>query len=459
MNNNLSIKKEEYTATKNACKLCTPLGASLVFKGIKGAVPLLHGSQGCSTYIRRYLISHFKEPMDIACSNFAEETAIFGGGANLKIALENIRKQYDPELVGIATTCLSETIGDDVPMFIREYKEMCEGQDLPPIVHISTPSYQGTHMQGFHGAVRALVEGLAENGHKEKANHVNLFPGMVSPADLRHFKEIMTDFGIPFMLLPDYSQTLDGPLWTEYQRVPPGGTHVSSIKAAGNALASFEFGVILGAEKDSAGRLLQKKFAVPCHTMGLPIGVEATDQFFNTLADVSGKRIPEKYQEERGRLLDSYVDAHKYVMDARAVVYGEEDLVVAIAGFLNEIGVIPVFCASGGKSGHLTEKIAEIIPEYERKEIQVFDNADFTDIEHIAKELKPDFIIGHSKGYAMSRRLGIPLIRIGFPVHDRINGSRIHHIAYRGTQELFDRIANTIIEIRQNSSSVGYTYM
>jgi nitrogenase molybdenum-iron protein alpha/beta subunit len=96
-----------FTATRNACKLCTPLGAALVFKGIRGAVPLLHGSQGCATYIRRYLISHYREPIDIACSNFSEQTAIFGGGANLKIALDNIRRQYDPELIGVATTCLS----------------------------------------------------------------------------------------------------------------------------------------------------------------------------------------------------------------------------------------------------------------------------------------------------------------------------------------------------------------
>jgi nitrogenase molybdenum-iron protein NifN len=89
-----AVRTENYTATQNACNLCAPLGAALVFKGIANCVPLLHGSQGCSTYIRRYMISHFKEPLDIACSNFGEETAIFGGGANIKLAIDNIRKQY-----------------------------------------------------------------------------------------------------------------------------------------------------------------------------------------------------------------------------------------------------------------------------------------------------------------------------------------------------------------------------
>ena len=75
-------KSANFTATRNPCKLCAPLGACLVFRGVEGCIPFLHGSQGCATYIRRYLISHFREPMDIASSNFHEESAIFGGSSN-----------------------------------------------------------------------------------------------------------------------------------------------------------------------------------------------------------------------------------------------------------------------------------------------------------------------------------------------------------------------------------------
>jgi|GEM_PF-63379 nitrogenase molybdenum-iron protein NifN len=315
-------KESGYPATKNACKLCTPLGASLAFKGIEDAVPFLHGSQGCSTYIRRYLISHFKEPVDIACSNFGEETAIFGGGANLKTGLENIRKQYDPELIGIATTCLSETIGDDVRMFIREYKELHQKETLPHIVHVSTPSYQGTHIDGFHAAVRGIADVLAsdETETKEESRPLNIFPGMVSPADLRHLKEILSDFGVSFVMLPDYSQTLDGPLWSQYRKIPPGGTKVRDIRQMGTARASIEFGKIL-AEKSSAGKLLQKRFRIPCFSLGLPVGINESDKFFDAIKAATGKPMPLKYEEERGRLIDAYVDGHKYVSQSRAVVY------------------------------------------------------------------------------------------------------------------------------------------
>jgi len=451
--------KPSTSASQNACKLCSPLGASLVFKGIRGAVPLLHGSQGCSTYIRRYLISHFKEPMDIACSNFGEQTAIFGGGANIKLALDNIISQYAPQMVGVATTCLAETIGDDVPMFIHEYRKTAKGS-LPPIVQVSTPSYQGTHMQGFYNAVLATIKGLApEEKGNVNASHINLFPGMLSPADLRLLKDVVADFCLKPMVLPDYSQTLDGGLWKEYHRIPSGGTCVEDIMAAGSALASIEMGRVLANAAETAATFLSNRFDVTPYRLGLPIGIRQNDALLQTLADLSGRSIPEKYTEQRGRLLDALVDGHKYVNGKKAVVYGEADLVAGIVDFLSEIGILPVICGTGDKDGKLRSVLQDILDADQLKKIQVIEGVDFVDIESAARDAQPDLMIGHSKGYSLARKLDIPLVRIGFPVHDRVGGARLLHVGYEGAMSLFDRIANTLLERRQSSSEVGYTYM
>ncbi len=449
--------KHAKTATQNACKLCNPLGACLAFRGIENCVPFLHGSQGCATYIRRYLISHYKEPIDIASSNFHEETAVFGGSHNLKIGLKNVSKQYKPEVIGIATTCLSETIGDDVPMIIREYQaEFNNGSPMPIMIHASTPSYMGSHIDGFHAAVRATVKTLAEKGAREKL--INIFPNMVSPADIRYLKEILEDFKVPYMLLPDYSQTMDGGPWGEYHRIPPGGTPASAIAMAGSAVASIEFGSTLEASKSAAG-YLEEAFGVPRYHMALPIGIKESDKFFTLLEALTEQERPEKYDDERRRLIDAYADGHKYVFEQKVIIYGEEDLVVGMTAFLTEIGITPILCASGGKSGLLRKSIMELIPGMDELGIKVREGVDFVDIEDEAKLLKPDFLIGNSKGYTMSRKNNIPLIRLGFPIHDRFGGQRMHHLGYRGTQELFDRIVNTVIEQRQNASSIGYTYM
>jgi nitrogenase molybdenum-iron protein NifN len=445
------------TATQNACKLCNPLGACLAFRGIENCVPFLHGSQGCATYIRRYLISHYKEPIDIASSNFHEESAVFGGSHNLKIGLKNVSEQYKPDVIGVATTCLSETIGDDVPMILREYKkEFKNGSPMPIMIHASTPSYQGSHIDGFHAAVHATVKTLAEKMPRQRL--INLFPNMVSPADLRYLKEILGDFGVPYMMLPDYSQTMDGGPWGEYHRIPPGGTPASAIATAASATASIEFGSTIEASKSAAG-YLDVMFGVPAYHLPLPIGIKGSDKFFSLLETLTGEKRAEKYEDERRRLVDAYADGHKYVFDKKVIIYGEEDLVIGMTAFLREIGMVPLLCASGGKSGLLKKRIEELVPDMDELGIKVREGVDFVDIEDEAKILQPDFLIGNSKGYTMSRKNNIPLLRLGFPIHDRFGGQRMHHLGYRGTQELFDRIVNTVIEQRQNASSIGYTYM
>ncbi len=456
---NVTHQKENYTATQNACNLCAPLGAALVFKGIARAVPLLHGSQGCSTYIRRYMISHFKEPLDIACSNFAEDTAIFGGGANLKLALDNIRSQYAPELIGVATTCLSETIGDDVPMFIKAYRSGCADETLPALVHVATPSYQGTHMQGFHSAVKALVATLAEAATPGPTPTVNLFPGMVSPSDLRQLKAIFDDFSLPVTLVPDYSDTLNGPLWAEYQRIPQGGTSVAALRHTASAAATIECGLVLSGAQETAGTWLRDHHDVPLHRLGLPIGIRQSDRFFAALAEISGRSIPEVYSAQRGRLLDALVDGHKHLNGVWAALFGEEDLVAGLAEFCTEVGIVPILCATGGGNGRFRQTVQGVTPEHLHARMQILEDVDFVTIEKHLEPLGVDLLIGHSKGYTMSRRLKRPLIRVGFPVHDRVDGSRLLHLGYRGAQQLFDRIANALIQVKQERSDVGYTYM
>ena len=451
--------KSHYVSTRNACKLCTPLGAALAFKGIEGAMPLLHGSQGCSTYIRRYLISHFREPVDIASSNFSEETAVFGGGKNLLTAVQNIVAQYHPDLIGIATTCLSETIGEDVPGMIRSITEeyFKEG---PVLVHVSTPSYSGTHAEGFWAATRAVVERLGRKSFPaDRPAQVNIFPGICSPADLRYLREISNDFGLFCVLLPDYSQTLDGPAWSDYHPVPAGGTTIADITSMGWSLASLTLGRVACVDLEkTAGGFLQSNFNVRHYPLGQPVGVHETDEFMQTMEIVSDVPMPEKYLLERGQLIDAMADGHKYVFEKKALLYGEEDLVLGLASFLSEIGIIPVLCASGGKSGHFHRLLEERIPALKGK-IEIADGEDFAGIEEIALRLQPDIMIGNSKGYQIARKLKVPLVRVGFPIHDRIGSQRILHYGYRGALSLYDRIVNALLEVKQESSEVGYSYL
>lgn len=452
--------KEPFVGAHNACKLCSPLGASLVFKGVEGCVPFLHGSQGCATYIRRYLISHFREPIDIASSNFSEEAAVFGGRSNFSEGITNVRRQYFPSSIGIATTCLSETIGEDMAGLIHDYLSESWDEEHPKMIHVSTPSYKGTHIEGFHAAVRALVESLALPAANPEAprERIAVFPGMVSTADLRFLHEVMQAFEAPYTLLPDYSETMDGGSWSDYQKVPGGGTPLNSIAALGHARAAIEFGRTIASSEKTAAAYLASKHGVERHAIGLPFGIRESDVFFERLESITGRQMPAIYQAERGRLVDAYVDGHKYVFGKKVVLYGDQDFVVALAAFLSEIGMVPVICASGAKTGQFESAISRINQAQEAAPL-VMEGADYNDITENARFLKPDMLIGCSKGYPLARELGIPLVRMGFPVHDRMGGQRVLHLGYRGAQTIFDNIVNTILDARQEQSEVGFSYM
>lgn len=448
-------KMPSYTATTNACKLCKPLGASLAFRGIESCVPFLHGSQGCATYMRRYIISHFNEPIDIASSSLGEKQAIYGGGSNLKLGLKNVTTKYAPKVIGVATTCLTETIGDNVPMILSEYHKEFGTADSPLVVHVSTPSFSGTHMEGFNAAVKEIVEQLATEAEPNET--INLLSGFISTADIRYLREVCDDFGLQATILPDYSDTLDGQALNDYPLIPEGGTPLASIRTMGGARATIELGSTLPAE--TGGKVLEQKFGTRLYQEGLPIGIRATDALFELLAELSGKEVPARHTAARGRLIDSMVDGHKYIFGKRAVVYGEEDLVVGMTSFLAEIGINTVLCASGGKSGKFESSIAAALEGMDCELPVVKEDVDFYDIENMAKELKVDLVIGHSKGYTFARKENLPLIRIGFPIHDRVGGQRILHLGYHGAQSLFDLFTNTIIDKKQSDSPVGYSYM
>ena len=448
-------KMVHYTSTTNACKLCKPLGASLAFKGVEGCVPFLHGSQGCATYMRRYIISHFNEPIDIASSSLGEKHAVYGGAANLKLGLQNVTSKYQPLLIGVATTCLTETIGDDVSMILHEYLKEFGTSESPEIVTVSTPSYSGTHMEGFNAAVKAVVEQLTNQ--RDANDSINLLSGFISAADIRYLKDVCCDFNIEATILPDYSDSLDGPALNDYPLISEGGTPLKAIKEMGGARATVELGRTLPA--DSAGSYLESTYQTRLIRAGLPIGIRETDCFLETLKELSGNEIPERYRSARGRLIDAMVDGHKYIFGKKAVVYGEEDLVVGLASFLSEIGIKPVLCVSGGKSGMFRKAVEQALDGLDCELPEVHEDVDFYDIQSRAEELGVDLLVGHSKGYTFARKQNIPIVRVGFPIHDRVGGQRILHLGYHGEQLLFDTITNCIIDKKQSDSPVGYSYM
>ena len=97
--------------------------------------------------------------------------------------LKNVMDKYGAGLIGVASTCLTETIGDDMPGLVQEFRRELNEAESPEIVTVSTPSYSGTHMEGFHVAVKAVVDQLAQATAQPPARSISCpasFPRRIS---------------------------------------------------------------------------------------------------------------------------------------------------------------------------------------------------------------------------------------------------------------------------------------
>jgi nitrogenase molybdenum-iron protein NifN len=65
---------------------------------------------------------------------------------------------------------------------------------------------------------------------------------------------------------------------------------------------------------------------------------------------------------------------------------------------------------------------------------------DLEDLENRAQDC--DLLITHSHGRQMADRLGIPFLRLGLPMFDRLGAAHQVTVGYRGTRDLLFQVAN-----------------
>lgn len=446
-----SIVKPLANMNINPCKMCMPMGSATAFYGIKNCMTILHGSQGCATYIRRHMATHYNEPVDIASSSLTEQGTVYGGSSNLKKGLKNMIELYHPDVVGVMTTCLAETIGEDVPGIIEAFYEEYPQYRAIKILPVSSPGYGGTQYDGYFQALYDIVRGISMN--KEKNNKVNVVTAPLSPGDTRALKKVFAMFGLSVILLPDLSENLDGGHEKEYDRLPHGGTDLADICRMGGARMTLE---LSGFEhKNSVGRYLEETCNVPYVRLNLPVGLRDTDAFLKQLSELSGQEIPPEFLKERSRYLDAMIDSHKYSVAGRALVFGEPDLVLSTVRLMCESGVLPVVCASGEVCPELE---ALVRPEVEKlagmyfvDDFMVADRADFKDIEAMAEKYQVNLLVGSSDGRRVAEDLELPLIRRGFPIHDHVGGQRLQMLLYSGSLAYLDEMANALIDTTETT--------
>ncbi len=427
------------TVGKKACavnplKMSQPIGGAFAFMGLRGSMPLLHGSQGCTSFGLTLFVRHFKEAVPLQTTAMSEVATVLGGYENVEQAILNIHKRTKPEIIGICSTGVTETKGDDVEGYITLIRQKHPELATFPLVYVSTPDFKDAFQDGWEKTVARMVEVLVEtpkNAARRDPRRVNVLPGChLTPGDLDELRNIIEDFGLEPSFLPDLAGSLDGHIPEEFVPTTIGGIGVEEIATMGQAAWT----IAVGAQMRRAAEAMETKTGVPFRLFERLCGLLPNDEFLVFLSEISGRPVPLKYRRLRGQLADAMLDAHFHLGGRKLAIGAEPDLLFDLSSALQEIGAKVTVAVTTTQS-----------PVLERVKADEVLLGDLEDLENLAKEQGCDLLITHSHGRQAAERLGIPFYRAGFPMFDRLGAGHQLSVGYRGTRDLIFDIANLII--------------
>ena len=444
------IHKRNKALSVNPLKASQPMGGSLACLGFDRAIPMLHGSQGCTAFAKVFFVRHFREPIPLQTTAMDQASSVLGADENVVEGLKAIAEKSNPALIAVLTTGLAETQGCDVQRNVREFRGKYPEYDHVAVVAVNTPDFTGCVETGFAATmleiVKALVPDAASAGTKpaNRQRQVNvLVSPMLTPGDLEALRDLLEQFNLRAVLVPDLSDSLDGSLTDDdFSPVTIGGTPVSELATLGEARATL----VIGASLRKAGELLQEKTSVPSHFFDHLYGLQANDALIATLADISEQPVPAKIERQRAQLQDAMLDTHFMLGQLRVAIAADPDQLNAFTHLVQGMGAEVVVAISAAN--------APILAEMPVASVKI---GDLEDLELLARERKAQLLIGNSHAVDSAERLGVPILRAGFPLYDIIGGYQKTWIGYRGSRQALFDLANLVINFAHEEIEPYYS--
>ncbi|WP_029011017.1 nitrogenase iron-molybdenum cofactor biosynthesis protein NifN [Azospirillum halopraeferens] len=416
-------------AATNPLKMSQPLGAALAFLGMDRCLPVFHGSQGCTAFGLVLLVRHFREAIPLQTTAMDQVSTILGGYENLEAAIRNIHERMAPDLIGICTTGVTETKGEDLAGHYATFRQRNPALDGLGLVFVNTPDFAGGFEDGFAAAVTGIVERFARPAGTTVKGQVNVLAGShLSPGDVEELRDVMEQFGLKPIILPDLGLSLCGRQPSDFTPYSLGGTTLDQVRLMGTSEATL----VIGEHMRVAAAALELKTDVRSVFFDRLTGLEPCDRFIRTLAEISGRPVPARLRRQRESLVDAMLDGHFFFSRKRIAVALEPDLLYAVSSFLADLGATVTAAVSPTQ--------AAVLDKVRATTVMV---GDHSDLEAVAREA--DLIVSNAHGRMGAERLATPLHRMGLPVFDRLGAGLKVGVGYRGTRDLLFEIGNLFL--------------
>jgi nitrogenase molybdenum-iron protein NifN len=422
--------KEHKPLQVNPIKHSQPMGATLAFLGVKDCMPLMHGAQGCASYTKVFFTRHFNEPIAVRNTSVSDITAVLDGGDySILMAIENIQskeKNIKPSMIGLHTTGLTETKGDDV-RGVGMHIEI-------PYVFVNTPDYEGGMESGWALTVTAMIEQLTLPATDVKSNKLVLLPHLsMQPIEVEKIKAVCEDFGFEAYALPDLSTSLDG-YWEEAQgKLSNGGITVEEIRSLATCATVISIGQSM---KKSALALQKKNPSIEHLHFDHLMGLDSNDNFVAQLMKIRHTQPKPLIKRWRARLQDAMLDSHFLIGSSHFVITGEPDMLVGMCALIRSVG--------GTIEAAVSTTFSDTLHTIEAENVFVGDLEDarrFFD--------KADMVISnfHAERILHSYHDTALVIR-GFPNYEELGNQLKNDQLYEGSTYFLFEIANHLRKVK-----------
>ncbi len=254
---------------------CTLTGALSVTTQVRDAVTIIHGPKGCTHHNFSLLHATAVENdrislPDIISTGLSESDIIFGGEGALRQTLDSAPSQNNSAIF-VLSTCLVETIGDDVAA-------VCSESHRTPVIQIPTAGFLGgTFQNGVNNALNAIADTAERCPRRAGVN-------IIGEKNLEY--EVEENYAEVCRLLG----SLGIPVNVRFIR----DCSIHDISRLGAA----RLNILRDGEVRAVGEHLQYRFDTP-FIPSFPVGFAGTIQFLEEVADFFGVKCTRSLLEEK----------------------------------------------------------------------------------------------------------------------------------------------------------------
>lgn len=401
------------------------IGAMRIATAMQGVHYVLHAPQG-DTYadLLFTMIERRSARPPVTYTTFQARDLGADTAALFQNAARDAYERFKPQAMLVGASCTAELIQDDPG-------GLAEALELPiPVVPLELPAYQRKENWGASETLYYLVKALArERTEEPAADDRRPSCNLLGPTALgfRHRDDVA-----------EISRLLDQ-LGIDINVVAPWEATPADIARIPDA----DFNIVMYPEiADTTARWLKRTFKQPMIDI-VPIGVSATTEFIQAIAELTGVDTTPVLTEQASRLpwYSRSIDS-TYLTGKRVFIFGDATHALAAARIArDEMGFEVV-----GLGTYSREFARDVREAARNMGLEALITDDYLAVEESIQALQPELILGTQMERHIGKRLGIGCTVISGPVHVQdFPAAYSPQMGYEGANVIFDSWVHPLV--------------